>query len=544
MNGAEKFIQCLENEQVTEIFGIPGEENLAVMDALLSSSIRFVTTRHEQGAAFMADVYGRLTGKAGVCLATLGPGATNLITGFADANMDRAPIIGIAGQGSTKRLHKESHQILDLVNLFEPISKYSTQIRSPDIVNEIVRKAFKEAQNEKPGGCFIDFPEDIADEEAADVPPLKVQSPRTPRAPQDKVEQVAELISNARFPLVMAGNGVIRAAASDALLRFAEKLKIPVATTFMAKGVIPFSHDYCLGSVGLQARDYVACGFDRADLVICVGYDMVEYHPQLWNPERTQRIVHIDRMPAEVDAHYILEAGVLGDISQSLHDIAELAIPQEKFTAGNLRESIVEEFRAHKEDTCIPMKPQKIIWDLRQVLAPEDIVISDVGAHKMWLARMYQAERPNTCIISNGFASMGIGVPGAIAAKVAYPNRTALTVTGDAGFLMNSQEIETALRIGTPIVILVWTDSEYGLIKWHQLRRYGRESNIKFNNPDLVQHAQSYGAKGYRVEAAEQLVPILQQAIADNTVVVVDCPVDYSENMKLTEKLGKLVCPI
>jgi acetolactate synthase-1/2/3 large subunit len=544
MNGAEKFIQCLENEQVTEIFGIPGEENLAVMDALLSSSIRFVTTRHEQGAAFMADVYGRLTGKAGVCLATLGPGATNLITGFADANMDRAPIIGIAGQGSTKRLHKESHQILDLVNLFEPISKYSTQIRSSDIVNEIVRKAFKEAQNEKPGGCFIDFPEDIADEEAADVPPLKVQSPRTPRAPQDKVEQVAELISNARFPLVMAGNGVIRAAASDALLRFAEKLKIPVATTFMAKGVIPFSHDYCLGSVGLQARDYVACGFDRADLVICVGYDMVEYHPQLWNPERTQRIVHIDRMPAEVDAHYILEAGVLGDISQSLHDIAELAIPQEKFTAGNLRESIVEEFRAHKDDTCMPMKPQKIIWDLRQVLAPEDIVVSDVGAHKMWLARMYQAERPNTCIISNGFASMGIGVPGAIAAKIAYPNRTALTVTGDAGFLMNSQEIETALRIGTPIVILVWTDSEYGLIKWHQLRRYGRESNIKFNNPDLVQHAQSYGAKGYRVEAADQLVPILQQAIADNTVVVVDCPVDYSENMKLTEKLGKLVCPI
>jgi acetolactate synthase-1/2/3 large subunit len=544
MNGAEKFIQCLENEGVTEIFGIPGEENLAVMDALLSSTIRFVTTRHEQGAAFMADVYGRLTGKAGVCLATLGPGATNLVTGFADANMDRAPIVGIAGQGSTKRLHKESHQILDLVNLFEPISKYSTQIRSPDIVSEIVRKAFKEAQNEKPGGCFIDFPEDIADEEAADAPPLKVQSPRTPRAPQDKIEQVAKLISNASFPLVMAGNGVIRANASDALVRFAEKLKLPVATTFMAKGVIPFSHDYCLGSVGLQARDYVACGFDRADLVVCVGYDMVEYHPQLWNPDSTQRIVHIDRMPAEVDAHYILEAGVLGDISQSLHDIAALAIAQEKFTAGSLRKSIVEEFMVHKDDTCMPMKPQKIIWDLRQILAPEDIVISDVGAHKMWMARMYQAERPNTCIISNGFASMGIGVPGAIAAKIAYPNRTALTVTGDAGFLMNSQEIETALRIGTPIVILVWTDSEYGLIKWHQLRRYGRESNIKFNNPDLVRHAQSYGAKGYRVEAADQLVPVLQQAIADNTVVVVDCPVDYSENMKLTEKLGKLVCPI
>jgi acetolactate synthase-1/2/3 large subunit len=544
MNGAEKFIECLENEGVTEIFGIPGEENLAVMDALLSSSIRFITTRHEQGAAFMADVYGRLTGKAGVCLATLGPGATNLITGFADANMDRAPIIGIAGQGSTRRLHKESHQILDLVNLFAPISKYSTQIRSPDIVNEIVRKAFKEAQNEKPGGCFIDFPEDIADAEAADVPPLKVQSPRTPRAPQDKIEQVAALISNARFPLVIAGNGVIRANASESLVRFAEKLKIPVVTTFMAKGVIPFSHSCCLGSVGLASRDYVACGLDRADLVICVGYDMVEYHPHLWNPERTQRIVHIDRTPAEVDAHYMLEAGVLGDIEQSLDDIAALAVPQQAFTAGNLRTTIVEEHEAHRDDTGFPVKPQRIISDLRQVLAPEDIVVTDVGAHKMWMARLYQAERPNTCIISNGFASMGIGVPGAIAAKLAHPDCTAVTVTGDAGFLMNAQEIETALRIGTPIVILVWTDSEYGLIKWHQLRRYGRESNIAFNNPDLVMHAQSYGAKGYRVETADQLVPILEQAIADDTVVVIDCPVDYSENMKLTEKLGKLVCPI
>jgi acetolactate synthase-1/2/3 large subunit len=458
--------------------------------------------------------------------------------------MDRAPIIGIAGQGSTRRLHKESHQILDLVNLFEPISKYSTQIRSPDIVNEIVRKAFKEAQNEKPGGCFIDFPEDIADEEADDMPPLKVQSPRTPRAPQDKIGQVAKLISHASFPLVIAGNGIIRSHASEALVRFAEQLKIPVATTFMAKGAIPFSHDYCLGAVGLAARDYVACGLDRADLVLCVGYDMVEYHPHLWNPERTQRIVHIDRMPAEVDAHYMLEAGVLGDIAHSLNDIAALATPKKAFSSANLRETIVAEHAAHKDDAGFPVKPQRIIHDLRQVLAPEDIVISDVGAHKMWMARLYQAECPNTCIISNGFASMGIGVPGAIAAKIAHPERIALTVTGDAGFLMNSQEIETALRIGTPIVILVWTDSEYGLIKWHQLRRYGRESHIKFTNPDLVKHAESYGAKGYRVETADQLVPILQQAIADDTVVVIDCPVDYSENMKLTEKLGKLVCSI
>jgi len=545
MNAAELFVRCLENEGVTEIFGIPGEENLAVMDALLSSPIRFITTRHEQGAAFMADVYGRLTGKAGVCLATLGPGATNLITGFADANMDRAPIIGIAGQGATTRLHKESHQILDLVNLFEPISKYSTQIRAAHIIPEIVRKSFKEAQAEKPGGSFIDFPEDIADIDVdADCLPLKVQSPKPPRAPTEKLQQAADIISSAKSPLIMAGNGVIRGNASEQLVRFSEDLKIPVATTFMAKGVIPFSHEYSLGSVGLQASDYVACGFDRADVIICVGYDMVEYHPHLWNKTRDKIIIHIDMMPAEVDAHYILETGVIGNLSDSLDAIGELAMPQKEFSASNLRNTIVNEFSNFSDDQSYPLKPQKIISDLRKVLKPEDIVVSDVGAHKMWMARMYQCERPNTCIISNGFASMGIGVPGAVAAKIAYPNKTALTVTGDAGFLMNSQEIETALRINTPIIILVWTDSEYGLIKWHQMRQYGRESHIKFNNPDFVKYAESMGAKGYRVESSDDLVPTLEKAIADNTVVVIDCPVDYSENMKLTEKLGNLVCPI
>lgn len=545
MNAAELFIRCLENEGVTEIFGIPGEENLAVMDALLSSPIKFITTRHEQGAAFMADVYGRLTGKAGVCLATLGPGATNLVTGFADANMDRAPIIGIAGQGASTRLHKESHQILDLVNLFAPISKYSTQILSPDIVPEIVRKAFKDAQAEKPGGSFIDFPEDIASFDAAvDSLPLKVQSYKTPCAPEEKINQAAELISAAKFPLVMAGNGVIRGKASEQLVAFSEKLNLPVATTFMAKGTIPFSHEYSLGTVGLQANDYIACGFDRADLIICVGYDMVEYHPNLWNKLKDKKIIHIDMMPAEVDAHYILEAGVIGDIGHTLDAIAKLASPQSEFNAGTLRKTIVDEFNHFANDQSYPIKPQKIIYDLRQVLDDKDIVVSDVGAHKMWMARMYQAESPNTCIISNGFASMGVGVPGAIAAKIAHPERVALTVTGDAGFLMNSQEIETALRIGTAIVILVWTDSEYGLIKWHQMRHYGRESHIKFNNPDFVKYAESMGAKGYRVKSADDLMPVLKQAIEDDTVVVIDCPVDYSENMKLTEKLGNLVCPI
>jgi acetolactate synthase-1/2/3 large subunit len=544
MKASDLFVRCLENEGVEYIFGIPGEENLDVMDSMIGSKIKFITTRHEQGAAFMADVYGRLTGKAGVCLSTLGPGATNLVTGFADANMDRAPIVGIAGQGATTRMHKESHQVLDLVNLFAPISKYSVQIREPEIVAEIVRKAFKAAEAEKPGGSFIDFPENIAAMAVDGKQPLKVQSARPPVPPQDKIAQAAEIISNARYPLVMAGNGVVRARADDELVAFAEKLKIPVATTFMAKGSIPFSHELSLGTVGLQSHDYVACGFDRADVVICVGYDMIEYHPHLWNKENTTKIIHIDLSPAEVDEHYILECGVVGDIGAALNGIAAEAMPRSESQAISLRETIVEELNKHAENDAFPMVPQRIILDLRKALEVDDIVVSDVGAHKMWMARMYQAERPNTCIISNGFASMGIGLPGAIAAKLAYPQRTALTVTGDAGFLMNSQEIETALRIGVAIIILVWNDSKYGLIKWHQDRRFGRDTQIDFNNPDLVKYAESFGARGYRVESAGDLLPTLKQAIADNTVVLIDCPVDYAENMKLTEKLGNLVCPI
>lgn len=546
MKASDLFVQCLENEGVEYIFGIPGEENLDVMDSLISSDIKFITTRHEQGAAFMADVYGRLTGRAGVCLATLGPGATNLVTGFADANMDRAPIIAIAGQGATTRMHKESHQILDLVNLFAPISKYSVQIREPEIIPEIIRKAFKAAEAEKPGGSFIDVPENVAAMELPDDSkvPLKVQSAQAPVPPIKKLKQAADIINAAKYPLIMAGNGVIRAKASDELVEFAEKVNIPVATTFMAKGVIPFSHDLSLGTVGLQAHDYVACGFDRADVIICIGYDMVEYHPNLWHKGKDKKIIHIDLNPAEVDEHYILECGVIGDIADALEELCGRVTPLTKGISSHLRETIVGELSEHKNNASYPMKPQRIIWDLRQALDDEDIVVSDVGAHKMWMARMYQAERPNTCIISNGFASMGIGVPGAIAAKLASPNQTALTVTGDAGFMMNSQEIETALRMNIAIIILIWTDSEYGLIKWHQLRRFGRDTQITFTNPDFVKYAESFGAKGYKINSADELMPTIKQAKADNTVVIIDCPVDYSENMKLTEKLGNLVCPI
>lgn len=543
MKAAELFVKCLENEGVEYVFGIPGEENLDMMDALLDSSIKFITVRHEQGAAFMADVYGRLTGRAGVCMATLGPGATNLITGVADANMDHAPVIAIAGQASTHRLHKESHQVLDLEQMFQPITKYSSRLLSPDIISEVVRKAFKVAQTEKTGACFIEFPENIAEMEVEDEP-LPVKHAHTPEPPGERVDRAAEIISNAKNPIILAGNGVVRGKAWKQLDSFAEELRIPVANTFMAKGVIPFKHEMALGSAGLQANDYVSCGFSKADVIICIGYDLVEYHPYLWHPTKDRIIVHIDESPAEVDAYYPVSCGVVGDIKHSLLRIMKIATPSTGNHMRALRDALIEDMNQHKDDNSVPMKPQKIIWDLRTAMNMEDIAISDVGAHKMWMSRMFRCEFPNTCIISNGFASMGIAVPGAIGAKLAYPDRSIVAVTGDAGFLMNSQEIETALRIKTPIVILIWNDSAYGLIEWKQMNQFGRKSNIDFKNPDFVQYAESFGATGYRIEKGEELLPTLKRALADKTVSIIDCPVDYSENLKLTGKLGEMVCPI
>jgi len=543
MKAAEVFVKCLENEEVEFIFGIPGEENLDVMDALLDSNIRFITTRHEQGAAFMADVYGRLTGRAGVCMSTLGPGATNLVTGVADANMDHAPIVAIAGQAGTDRMHKESHQVLDLVNMFNPITKYSSRILTPNIIPEVIRKAFKVAQTEKTGACFIEFPENLAKMDMKGQV-LHVDHPHPPEPPADRVELAAQIISDARDPIILAGNGVIRSKAWKHLSDFSEDLNIPVANTFMAKGVIPFKHPMALGSAGLQAHDYVSCGFDRADVIICIGYDLVEFHPYLWHPTSDRKIVHIDMSPAEVDEAYTIAVGVTGDIKHSLMRIAKLATPHEGHFMRPLRNALIDEMNQLSDDEGFPVKPQKIIWDLRTAMDLEDIVICDVGAHKMWMARMFRCEHPNTCIISNGFASMGIAVPGAIAAKLIYPERNIVAVTGDAGFLMNSQEIETAVRLNTAIVILVWTDAAYGLIEWKQMSQFGRKSNIDFCNPDFVKYAEAFGARGYRVEAADQLLPILKEAMESNEVCLIDCPVDYRENLKLTEKLGEMVCPI
>ncbi|WP_299489014.1 acetolactate synthase large subunit [Acaryochloris sp. IP29b_bin.137] len=543
MNTAELLVKCLENEGVEYIFGLPGEENLQVLEALRTSSIQFITTRHEQGAAFMADVYGRLTGRAGVCLSTLGPGATNLMTGVADANLDGAPLVAITGQVGTDRMHIESHQYLDLVAMFNPVTKWNSQIVRPSNTPEIVRRAFKRAQAEKPGAVHIDLPENIAAMPAEGMP-LQQDSMKRSFASPHNLEQAAEIISQANNPLILVGNGAIRANASQALTQFATELNIPVANTFMGKGVIRYTHPLALWTVGLQQRDYISCGFDRTDLVIAVGYDLIEFSPKKWNPDGTIPIVHVGAEPAEIDSSYIPKTEVVGDISDSLIEILRRADRQGKPDpyGVELRPQIRADYEEYAKDEHFPMRPQKLIYDLREVLASEDIVISDVGAHKMWMARHYHCDRPNTCLISNGFAAMGIAIPGALAAKLVYPDRHVVAVTGDGGFMINMQELETALRLGVAFTTIIFNDGGYGLIEWKQQQYYGEAAFIKFGNPDFVRLAESMGLKGYRVESSADFIPCLETALGQEVPTIVDCPIDYKENLMFSQKSGEIAC--
>lgn len=545
MNTAELLVKCLENEGVKYVFGLPGEENMEILESLKRSSIQFITTRHEQGAAFMADVYGRLTGKAGVCLSTLGPGATNLMTGVADANLDGAPLVAITGQVGTDRMHIESHQYLDLVAMFTPVTKWNAQIVRPSITPEIVRKAFKLAQTEKPGAVHIDLPENIASMPVEGQPLNRDRREKIYSAYQS-MNEAASAISKAVNPLILVGNGALRANASEAVTEFATQLNIPVANTFMGKGAIPYTHPLSLWTTGLQQRDFISCAFDKTDLVIAIGYDLIEYSPKKWNPYGEIPIIHVGANAAEIDSSYIPIAEIVGDISDSLNEILRRSDRTSKSEPYGikLRSDIRQDYERYASDDGFPIKPQKIIYDLRQVMGPQDIVISDVGAHKMWMARHYHSDRPNTCLISNGFAAMGIAIPGAIAAKLVNPELKVVAVTGDGGFMMNCQELETALRVGTAFVTLIFNDGGYGLIEWKQEDQFGESSFIKFGNPDFVKFAESMGLKGYRIEAATDLVPTLKEALASDVPVVIDCPVDYRENARFSQRAGGLCCPI
>ena len=550
MKASDLFVKCLEEEGIEYIFGVPGEENADFMISLeKSDSIRFILCRHEQGAAFMAEVYGRLTGNPAACLGTLGPGATNLITGVADANMDHAPMLVLTGQGSSQRLHKESHQVMDVVDMYTPVTKWATSVLHPDNIPEIVRKAVRVARSEKPGAVLIELPEDIAKLQTT-TKPIKPRRFRRPGADDKIIDEAFAMLKQAKRPIILAGNGCIRRRASKQLRLFCEKTGIGVINTFMAKGCVDMDDEHCLFTIGLQARDVVACALDASDLILTLGYDMVEYHPHLWNQDSDKRIIHADFTPAEIDSHYAPEVELIGDLAHTLYMLNQRVdehgpLDFDLIQQCTTRDQMLQELAFYKDDvTENIVKPQKVLWDVREVMGPDDIVLSDVGAHKMWIARHYQCHEPNTCLIPNGFCSMGFALPGAISAAMIMPERRILAICGDAGFLMNVQEMETAKRLNVNMVVMVWDDREYGLIAWKQQNEFGSHTDLSFNNPDWLQLAGAFGWNGHIIKNSTDTKGILEKAFAEDGPSLVIVPIDYDENFKLTERLGNIVCPI
>lgn len=555
MKASDLFIRCLEAEGVEYIFGIPGEETSDLIMSLLDSKIKFVLVRHEQAAAFMADMYGRLTQKVGVCLSTLGPGATNLTTGVANANMDRSPILVITGQTDTDFLHKESHQNMDAVAMFKPITKWRWSIRNADSIPEIVRRAFKIALEEKAGAVHLELPQDIAKMES-DIKPIKTQQVLRSRPNEELIEKAAKLILESKTPILLVGNGCIRGRASLYVRKFVEKTGICSMNTFMAKGVISDKSDRHLHTIGIREADHASIAMREADLVIAIGYDLVEYSPKHWNGSLDKKIIHIDFTPAESDTYYPPTIEIAADIEYTMYAILEEierirkqdeteeekqrqyriphSDPPELFKT--IKREIVWRLERYKNDFSYPIKPEKLVLDVRDALDESDIVISDVGVHKLWIAKIYNTYSPNTCIVPNGFCSMGFSLPAAIAAQLVDPSHKIVVMCGDGGFLMNVQEIETAVRLRLPIIVIVWCDYDYGMISLKQIYEFGRSAFTKFNNPNFVKLAESFGAIGYNVRSTEEFSKVLEKAkLSKSSPVIISIDVDYSRNRLLLD---------
>jgi acetolactate synthase I/II/III large subunit len=513
------------------------------VQALASSSIRYVLTRHEQAASFMAEMYGRVTGRAAVVSATLGPGAINMQLGVADATTNSTPLVAISAQVGQDRQYKESHQYVDLVSMFAPITRWSAGIPTAQAIPEMVRKAFKLAETERPAAVYLAVPEHIDGDEADyDLGPLPRNVVQADAPAVRQVARAVDTLRKAKRPVILAGHGAARSDATKALVRFSEKFGIPVANTFHGKGVMPDDHPNSIGTLGFMRHDYVNFGFDNADVVIAVGYELQEFDPVRINPKADKKIIHIHRFPAEVDAHYSVDVGIIGDISESLDALGE-ALDDHVFDADpEIPGSglLDEEFKRGQQDSRYPLAPQRLVADTREALGRSDVVLVDTGATKMWMARLYPTYEANTCLVSNGLSTMSFALPGALGVKLAKPESKVLAVVGDGAFLMNSQEIETAVRERIPLVVLIWEDGGYGLIEWKMDLELGEHHYVKFGNPDVVKYAESFGAKGYRINSADELLPTLKAALDDDGVSLICCPVDYSENLRLTDRLGEL----
>ena len=540
MKASDLFVKALENEGVEYIFAIPGEENLDLLESLRTSSIKLILTRHEQGAGFMAATYGRLTGKVGVCMATLGPGATNLVTPAAYANLGAMPMMMITGQKPIKKSKQGRFQIIDVVHMMKPLTKYSKQVVNANKISSMVRESFKLALNERPGAVHIELPEDIAREEVQETlyPVIKT---RYPTADEITISEAIDMIHASKMPLILIGAGANRTRISDSLKNFIDKTEIPFFMTQMGKGVVSEFHPLCLGTAALSDKDYIHCAIDKADLIINVGHDVIEKPPFFMHLDGT-KVIHVNFSPSDVDETYFPQLDVVGDIACNIKSMFEAVEKQEHWDKEfflRVREHSQEHITKYFKDNSFPIIPQRAVKIVRDALSKEDILTLDNGIYKIWFARNYKCFRPNTMLLDNALATMGAGLASAMAAKMVNPDKKVMSVCGDGGFMMNSQELETAVRLNLDLVVVILNDSAYGMIQWKQKGMEFEEFGLNYKNPDFVKYAQSYGAHGYRPSSCEEFSEILNHSLNEKGVHLIDLAIDYSMNHAILNELLK-----
>ena len=534
MKASDLFVKALEAEGVEFIFGIPGEENLDFLNSLRGSAIKLILTRHEQAAGFMAATYGRLTGKAGVCLSTLGPGATNFVTAAAYAELGAMPMVMLTGQKPIKTSKQGQFQIVDIVDMMRPLTKYTTQIPSGDSIPSRVREAFRTAQIERPGAVHIELPEDIAAEET-DEEVIQPSQNRRSIAEEKAIRWATEMIEEARHPLIMIGAGANRKLTAKMLRELIDKTGIPFISSQMGKGVVDERDPLFLGNAALSDNDFLHRAIERADLVLNVGHDVVE-KPPFFMKQEGFNVIHINFFSAEVDPVYFPQVEVVGDIANSIWQIKERIQNQDSWDFSyfmKVREAVEAHLLEGADDDRFPMYPQRLLADVRKAMPSDGIIALDNGVYKIWFARNYKAHQSNTVLLDNALATMGAGLPSAMAAHLVHPELRVMAICGDGGFMMNSQELETAVRLKMNLVVLILNDSAYGMIKWKQANMNFPDFGLDYNNPDFVKYADSYGAHGHRVESAEHLRPLLEECFNTLGVHLVDCPVDYADNDRI-----------
>jgi Thiamine pyrophosphate-requiring enzymes [acetolactate synthase, pyruvate dehydrogenase (cytochrome), glyoxylate carboligase, phosphonopyruvate decarboxylase] len=542
MKASDLFVAQLEEEGVEYIFGLPGEENLDLLESLRTSRIKLIVTRHEQAAAFMAATYGRLTGKPGVCFSTLGPGATNLVTGVAQAQLIGAPLISISGQKALTDNWQACFQLVNTVRMMEPLCKKAVSITDPGMIPTVIRNAFKHAEAYRPGAIHIELPEDIAEEET-EATVQKRSEIKIPYPDPEAVKRAAAMICEAKNPLIIVSSGANRKAITEELEDFVERTGIYLVHTQMGKGVVPDDCSYSLFATGIHARDYVNCGIDGADLIITIGYDIVEYPPYLWNSTLDKQIINIDFVEFVPDRYFNPTVEVIGDIASSIRELAASIPDKREFPIFEHTRNFIEEKINAVAKKSYPPIPQAVVQSVRKVLGREDIITLDNGIYKLWFARLYKTYAPNTVLLDNALATMGAGLPSGITAKLLHPERRVLAICGDGGFMMNCQELETAIRYEIPIVVLILNDNGFGFIKWKQKKMHFEDFGLDYGNPDFSLFARSFGAVGIRIKEDDDLAEIIENTFALNKVAVIECPIDYSVNYEtFSIELGKLTC--